>query len=51
MDSAALQQLANHHRHQLKIPVLAITGSNGKTTTKELVRAVLAKDTGLSQQR
>lgn len=40
---AALQQLANHHRHQLKIPVLAITGSNGKTTTKELVRAVLAK--------
>lgn len=39
----ALQQLANHHRHNLKIPVLAITGSNGKTTTKELVRAVLSK--------
>lgn len=39
----ALQQLANYHRRQMKIPFLAITGSNGKTTTKELVRAVLAK--------
>jgi UDP-N-acetylmuramoyl-tripeptide--D-alanyl-D-alanine ligase len=39
---AALQSLANHHRRQLKIPVLAITGSNGKTTTKELVTAVLS---------
>jgi UDP-N-acetylmuramoyl-tripeptide--D-alanyl-D-alanine ligase len=39
----ALQQLAKYHRRQLGIPVLAITGSNGKTTTKELVRAVLAK--------
>lgn len=39
----ALQLLANHHRRQLKIPFLAITGSNGKTTTKELVRNVLAK--------
>jgi UDP-N-acetylmuramoyl-tripeptide--D-alanyl-D-alanine ligase len=38
-----LQQLANHHRNQLKIPFLAITGSNGKTTTKELVRNVLAQ--------
>ncbi|MBI1226421.1 MAG: UDP-N-acetylmuramoyl-tripeptide--D-alanyl-D-alanine ligase [Bacteroidetes bacterium] len=37
-----LQDLANHHRHQFKIPVLAITGSNGKTTTKELVSAVLS---------
>lgn len=36
-----LQKLANHHRHQLKIPVLSITGSNGKTTTKELCRDVL----------
>jgi len=36
-----LQQLAGHHRRQLDIPVLAITGSNGKTTTKELVHAVL----------
>ncbi len=39
----ALQQLANHHRHQLKIKVLAITGSNGKTTNKELINAVLSK--------
>jgi len=37
----ALQDLASHHRAQLSIPVLAITGSNGKTTTKELVSAVL----------
>jgi UDP-N-acetylmuramoyl-tripeptide--D-alanyl-D-alanine ligase len=39
----ALQQLAAFHRNQLKIPVIAITGSNGKTTTKELTHAVLAK--------
>lgn len=38
-----LQNLANHHRHQLDIPVLAITGSNGKTTSKELINAVLNK--------
>jgi len=38
-----LQQLANHHRKQLNIPVIGITGSNGKTTTKELVHAVLSK--------
>lgn len=37
----ALQQLARHHRQQLQIPFIAITGSNGKTTTKELVTAVL----------
>ncbi len=37
-----LQQLAKHHRELLRIPVLAITGSNGKTTTKELVSAVLS---------
>lgn len=36
-----LQKLANHHRQQLSIPVLAITGSSGKTTTKELIKAVL----------
>lgn len=40
---AALQQLANHHRRQLKIPFIAITGSNGKTTNKELIHAVLSK--------
>ena len=39
----ALQALATHHRRQFKGPVLAITGSNGKTTTKELVNAVLSQ--------
>ena len=38
-----LQELARHHRRQLKIPVIGITGSNGKTTTKELMHAVLSK--------
>lgn len=38
---AALQQLANHHRKELNIPVIAVAGSNGKTTTKELIKAVL----------
>lgn len=38
-----LQQLANYHRHYLGLPILAITGSNGKTTTKELIHAVLRK--------
>lgn len=36
-----LQALARHHRQQFSIPFIAITGSNGKTTTKELVLAVL----------
>ena len=40
---ATLQQLANFHRKQFKIPFLAITGSNGKTTNKELIHAVLSK--------
>jgi UDP-N-acetylmuramoyl-tripeptide--D-alanyl-D-alanine ligase len=40
---ATLQNLANHHRRQLKCPVIAITGSNGKTTTKELIAAILSK--------
>lgn len=39
----ALQDLANFHRKQFNIPILAITGSNGKTTTKELLAAVLSK--------
>jgi UDP-N-acetylmuramoyl-tripeptide--D-alanyl-D-alanine ligase len=38
-----LQQLATYHRQQLNIPVLGITGSNGKTTSKELIAAVLKK--------
>lgn len=39
---STLQQLAKHHREQFSIPFIAITGSNGKTTTKELVHAVLS---------
>lgn len=39
----ALQQLAHEHRETMSIPVIAITGTNGKTTTKELVSAVLSK--------
>ena len=39
----ALQDLAAYHRQQMKATVLSITGTNGKTTTKELVSAVLAK--------
>lgn len=38
-----LQELATYHRQQLKIPVVAITGSNGKTTTKELMLRVLSQ--------
>jgi UDP-N-acetylmuramoyl-tripeptide--D-alanyl-D-alanine ligase len=38
-----LQQLARYHRQQLKIPIIALTGSNGKTTTKELIKAVLSQ--------
>jgi len=37
----ALQLLANHHRKTLNIPIIGITGSNGKTTTKELAYEVL----------
>jgi UDP-N-acetylmuramoyl-tripeptide--D-alanyl-D-alanine ligase len=37
-----LQALARHHRLQLRIPLLAITGSNGKTTSKELIHSVLS---------
>ena len=40
----ALQELGRHHRRSFNIPVIAITGSNGKTTTKELVHAVLSAD-------
>lgn len=40
---STLQKLATYHRRQLKLPVLALTGSNGKTTTKELMHRVLAK--------
>ena len=39
----ALQKLAKYHREYLKLPVIALTGSNGKTTTKELIHVVLSK--------
>lgn len=38
-----LQELAKYHRHYLELPIIALTGSNGKTTTKELLTVVLAK--------
>ena len=40
----ALQDLSLHHRRQFDIPFIAITGSNGKTTTKELIHAVLSSE-------
>ncbi len=43
-----LQYLARYHRKKLAIPILAITGTNGKTTTKELVAAVLSKKFNVS---
>jgi len=39
----ALQELAKFHRQYLKLPIIALTGSNGKTTTKELIYVVLSK--------
>ena len=38
-----LQKLATYHREYLQIPIISLTGSNGKTTTKELINAVLQK--------
>lgn len=38
-----LQELATYHRKYLNLPILAITGSNGKTTSKELINAVLRR--------
>ncbi|NAS32285.1 UDP-N-acetylmuramoyl-tripeptide--D-alanyl-D-alanine ligase [Flavobacteriaceae bacterium R38] len=41
---SSLQQLANFHRKHLNVPIISLTGSNGKTTTKELINAVLSKE-------
>lgn len=43
-----LQQLATHHRKQFSIPIIGITGTNGKTTTKELITAVLSSKHSLT---
>lgn len=40
---STLQELAKHHRQHLKIPIIGITGSNAKTTHKELIHAVVSK--------
>ena len=39
---STLQSLANYHRKTINTPIISLTGSNGKTTTKELIRAVLS---------
>lgn len=41
---STLQALARFHRNQFDIPIIGLTGSNGKTTTKELIRSVLAQN-------
>jgi len=38
-----IQDMARHHRNQFNIPVIAITGTNGKTTTKELINSILSR--------
>ncbi|HBG40861.1 MAG TPA: UDP-N-acetylmuramoyl-tripeptide--D-alanyl-D-alanine ligase [Porphyromonadaceae bacterium] len=41
---ACLQKLANYHRRKLKTPIIGITGTNGKTTTKELIATTLSRE-------
>ena len=41
--TSTLQQLANYHRRQMRTPIIGITGTNGKTTTKELMSTVLSQ--------
>jgi UDP-N-acetylmuramoyl-tripeptide--D-alanyl-D-alanine ligase len=47
---SALQELAKFHRKYLNLPIIALTGSNGKTTTKELIHVVLSKNIGQKQR-
>lgn len=47
----ALQELAQRHRQQFSIPILAITGTNGKTTTKELISGVLETEKEIIRTR
>ncbi|MDC7997568.1 UDP-N-acetylmuramoyl-tripeptide--D-alanyl-D-alanine ligase [Gilvibacter sediminis] len=47
----ALQELATHHRRALGLPILSLTGSNGKTTTKELIAAILSQKFNLKATR
>ena len=42
----ALGQIARHWRQQFKLPLIAVTGSNGKTTVKEMIASILAADFG-----
>ena len=46
-----LQDLAKYHRQQFDIPIIAITGTNGKTTTKELIVSVLSKKYSISSTK
>ena len=41
----ALQELANYHRHKMGTRIIGITGTNGKTTTKELIASVGSRQT------
>lgn len=43
-----LQEMSTYHRRKLKLPIIAVTGSNGKTTTKELIAAVLSQKFSVS---
>ena len=46
-----MQNLATFHREYLELPIIAITGSNGKTTTKRLIHEVLSKKFNVKSTR